>query len=272
MSLLYNPATKTQLDMLRVDTPHALLLTGEPGVGLGSVAREIAGKNLIHFLLPTSKDGEPDQKTGTIAVDRIRELYDMTKGKSSTDSFVVIDDADRMRESAQNAFLKLLEEPNPTTHFILTSHKPERLLPTILSRVQTVPVKRITAEQTESLLSQIHDPQKKKQLQFLAAGLPAELHRLMKDDAYFTMQSKLIRDAQALLGGDRWSRIKMVYEYASNREQALQLLEAAKLIIRHSLSSKPAPAIVMQADLLADTMARIEGMANVRLQLLRLVV
>ncbi len=45
-------------------------------------------------------------------------------------------DADLMRVEAANAFLKLLEEPTPQTVFILTTARPDRLLPTIASRCQ----------------------------------------------------------------------------------------------------------------------------------------
>lgn len=49
---------------------------------------------------------------------------------------VVMTDADLMRTEASNAFLKLLEEPTSQTVFILTTNRPDRLLPTILSRCQ----------------------------------------------------------------------------------------------------------------------------------------
>ena len=45
---------------------------------------------------------------------------------------VIMTDADLMRIEAANAFLKLLEEPGPQTVFILTTSRPDRLLPTIL--------------------------------------------------------------------------------------------------------------------------------------------
>ena len=48
----------------------------------------------------------------------------------------VVIDADLMRVEAANAFLKLLEEPTPQTVFLLTTARPDRLLPTIASRCQ----------------------------------------------------------------------------------------------------------------------------------------
>jgi DNA polymerase-3 subunit delta' len=51
---------------------------------------------------------------------------------------VVIDDAHTMTEQAQNALLKSLEEPPPTSHVFLVTPSPQTLLPTIRSRCQTL--------------------------------------------------------------------------------------------------------------------------------------
>ena len=47
---------------------------------------------------------------------------------------VVISDMDRMNQEAQNAFLKVLEEPHPYVNYIMTTGRIDTLLPTILSR------------------------------------------------------------------------------------------------------------------------------------------
>ena len=50
----------------------------------------------------------------------------------------IITDADALQTQAANAFLKLLEEPGPRTVFVLTTSRPDVLLPTILSRCQKI--------------------------------------------------------------------------------------------------------------------------------------
>ncbi|MCP4180673.1 MAG: hypothetical protein GY756_23170 [bacterium] len=50
----------------------------------------------------------------------------------------IIYDADRMMIQAQNAFLKTLEEPPKNSYFILVSENPSTLLPTVISRCQTI--------------------------------------------------------------------------------------------------------------------------------------
>ena len=71
-----------------------------------------------------------------ISVDQIRGLADFI-GMSAHQGgrrVVVIHPAETMNPNAANALLKNLEEPTPGLLFILVSHKPQQLLPTILSR------------------------------------------------------------------------------------------------------------------------------------------
>ncbi|MCL2609079.1 MAG: DNA polymerase III, partial [Treponema sp.] len=49
---------------------------------------------------------------------------------------LVIENADRMKEDARNALLKLLEEPPPSIHIVLSSVRKESLMQTILSRLR----------------------------------------------------------------------------------------------------------------------------------------
>lgn len=60
---------------------------------------------------------------------------------------VVLADVDLMHTSGSNAVLKLLEEPPPRTVFILTTTRPHRLLPTIVSRCQQVRFDKLSAEE-----------------------------------------------------------------------------------------------------------------------------
>src|SRR5262249_1635339 len=47
---------------------------------------------------------------------------------------VIVDDADAMVAPAQNALLKTLEEPPPSSIFVLVTSRPDVLLPTVRSR------------------------------------------------------------------------------------------------------------------------------------------
>lgn len=64
----------------------------------------------------------------------------------------IIEDADRMNNNTANAFLKTLEEPPPDTVIILTTSKPNSLLPTIISRCQRVAFNNLTNPTVENIL------------------------------------------------------------------------------------------------------------------------
>ncbi|HEU0266153.1 MAG TPA: AAA family ATPase, partial [Candidatus Saccharimonadaceae bacterium] len=127
MSLVLHPSLTQTIVELRRDLPQSLLLSGEKGAGLGTLARDLASQQLVQIVKPTDKDGVADELNGSISITEIRSLYESTRGKSKARRVIIIDDADRMTHSAQNAFLKLLEEPPELVHFILTAHSVEPL-------------------------------------------------------------------------------------------------------------------------------------------------
>ena len=76
-------------------------------------------------------------RTG-LKIDQVRQLVQELQGRpyEGRARAVVIDDAHRMTEQAQNALLKSLEEPPATSHVFLVTQAPQMLLTTIRSRCQ----------------------------------------------------------------------------------------------------------------------------------------
>jgi len=65
-----------------------------------------------------------------------------TAGKNNLRRFVIIEDADLLTDDAQNSLLQLLEEPPIDTMIILLIQNLQEILPTILSRLQIISVKK----------------------------------------------------------------------------------------------------------------------------------
>ena len=102
-----------------------------------SVSRQIASgasHNLLHLARPV------DEKSGkvksAITVDEVRRAGKFFSQTSGTGNWriVIVDPADDLNRSAANAILKILEEPPKQAMFLVLSHAPGKLLPTIRSR------------------------------------------------------------------------------------------------------------------------------------------
>ncbi len=161
-------AFRAALDAERLH--HAWLITGRQGIGKSLFARKAALRVLAQGQGPVARPGlevpeehkaarlvaagsHPDhaqlerlpKESGTelarsITIAQVRGLQRLFATTSTYSSWrtVVIDAADDLEPGGANALLKNLEEPPPSTVFLLVSHAPERLLPTIRSRCRVL--------------------------------------------------------------------------------------------------------------------------------------
>ena len=109
----------------------------------------------VDFTEITSEDDE-DNGTGTLKIDQFRKLKSGLGFGAHEGAFkiLLIANADRMTPQAANSVLKMLEEPPPGWLFFLTASDPTLVLPTVLSRVQTIRLRPFSAESLRKLLSE----------------------------------------------------------------------------------------------------------------------
>jgi DNA polymerase III delta prime subunit len=265
-----NPHNEELLEIIIEKMPQSLLITGESGVGLTTVAKYVAiSRGVTPILILPEKDEKVDPEKGVIGVDLMRRLYDDTRTKTPDQRIFIIDFAERMTIQAQNAFLKLLEEPGEGVYFILVSHSMSKLLPTILSRVENLEIRPITTDQSKLLLDSLEltDPKKREQLLYIADGLPAELTILAGDEDYFKKRSSMIRDARQLLNGSLYQKLLIANKYKDDRTQALRLLLDAENILVKSITANPKVDAIEHVDRLLETYQRLESNGNIRLSL-----
>jgi len=126
---------------------HAHLLTGAPPAELESLGRGLAA-NLLDAELEGHPDFfilRPESKSRRVSIAQVRQLEHSLSRRPHRAALKValILEAERMclpPAEAANAFLKTLEEPPDHSLLILTSDRPEQLLPTVRSRCLTFPI------------------------------------------------------------------------------------------------------------------------------------
>jgi len=106
----------------------------------------------------------------------------------------ILIDAEKMREEAANTFLKLLEEPPPQTVFLLTTNRPEQLLPTILSRCQQLRFDPLLPETIEQALVDREGmaPDEASMLSRMADGSYSRALELAENDALMTSRELVL--------------------------------------------------------------------------------
>lgn len=211
---LTQPAAWAALHAQRRRLPHAVLLSGQRGVGKLALAEAFAASLLCEastgdgracrqcpacnwlqqghhpdyrLLQPDAlnEDGEgeegarKDKASQQITIDQVRALDDfLVVGTHRAGlRIIVVNPAEAMNRSTANAILKTLEEPPPGTLFLLISNEPMRLLSTIRSRCQTVAVNLPAAADAVRELSEdgIADAERWLALAGGAPGVAAEL-------------------------------------------------------------------------------------------------
>ena len=166
------PAWQGLMDW-RSRLPHALLLSGRPGLGKGLLAQSFAQSLLCQAPLDTGmpcqacascgwfvqgnhpdfrlvqpdslapeSDEEPrkdKKKSSQIRIEQIRDLEGFLGVGTHRGGLriILLNPAEAMNTVTQNALLKSLEEPPPSTLFFLVSSHVQKLLPTVRSRCQT---------------------------------------------------------------------------------------------------------------------------------------
>ena len=156
--------------------PSAILLHGPRGIGKASVAFTVAQRLLTangdesaeRVAAQIASGAHPNVRVLRIApkekgagfesairVERVRALIDslhQTRGRSGY-RVCVVDSIDDCNASSTNAMLKILEEPPAETVFILISHRPGSLLPTIRSRCRAYAMRGIADADVRAVLA-----------------------------------------------------------------------------------------------------------------------
>ncbi len=142
------------------------------------------------------KETKDRSKQALISVQDIHRVIESTAFTAEENKYkiIIIWMPELMPPASANKLLKTLEEPPPQTLFMLVSYNPEKLLPTIISRLQQIPVPIFTDEQVSTYLINHFSLQKEKadDIAFIAEGNINKAIQLIENiENYYTLLNDL---------------------------------------------------------------------------------
>jgi DNA polymerase III gamma/tau subunit len=170
----------------------------------------------------------PQPEKSAYSVEEIRKIHGLTRAKQLSPMIIQINNAENLSEPSQNAFLKLLEEPNTNISFLLHATEISKILPTIKSRAQI----------------------------YYHASPPSP------------PTPRITALAKKLITADQPTLIKLSQDLAKDRETTLSVISAAISIITAAHQKSPTPKFTTKLEKLLTLHANITANGHIRLQIL----
>lgn len=229
--------------------PHAILLEGDKGTGRHTLMRFLSGAAVCGGENPpcgvcrgchlaqigthpdiTVTAPEDGKKNITVAQIRALRLEAYVKPHMADRRVFVIDKADSMNEQAQNALLKVLEEPPGDIIFILIAESAAALLDTIISRctvLSLVPPEMPDAVRYLVNNTEYSEEQIKEALKATGGNIGAAKEALAGGGT--AAQSAAKRFSELLISGNEAEMLKITAQFEKSRVLADEFLKELKL-------------------------------------------
>lgn len=232
-----------QQHITRGQQRHAYLISGPQGVGRRTLALRFAQAiNCQESDVPGLACGacrtcrqieamqhadlwviKPEEDAASIKVEQVRELQRFLSlaPYESPYRIALLLDFQTATASAQNAFLKTLEEPNPRVILLVTTDEPDNLLPTVVSRCELLRLRPMAPEALADILSsQAGITAEQAQLiAHISGGRPGYALRMIQDADLLSTRSQWISDLFTLLDTNQRDRLAYSEQCSKKRDR-----------------------------------------------------
>jgi DNA polymerase-3 subunit delta' len=240
--------------------PPTLLFAGASGIGKFVVAKAVA--SALNCLAPVQNEHglpwdacgtcrsctridrdvhvdvlamQPDERA-SIKIEVVRDALERTAFRpfEGRRRVVIIRDADTLEVASQNALLKSLEEPPPTTVFLLTTAVPGALLPTVRSRCMRLQFGRLTEREVADVLVRDYDVSESEALASaaLADGRVGQALALSSTDVAVLRETALLMLRQGAAGNAAQSRLQAAAVLSAGGSKKERPREDIALVLR----------------------------------------
>lgn len=226
---------------------QAYLFSGPEHLGKFSVALEFArkitgGENQkinpdIIIIAPEIEEKKGIKKEKDIKVEKIREI-EKELGLSAyfgKYKVVIIDSANRLTISAQNALLKTLEEPQKKCIIMLISHNQEKILPTIKSRCL---IKKFSLVNELEIKAIISDKKNQDKILFWSLNCPGLAMILQEEKGELEKRIESRKDLELILENNLSERFKFCENLSKDTDELVRELNFWSVMLRRNMLEK----------------------------------
>jgi DNA polymerase-3 subunit delta' len=246
--------------MIRGRAPHAVLLVGPGSVGKTTLAMDLAAGLLCQAADPESRPCRACRSCRMLASGNHPDLHRLAPegpggqvriGKSENPEpgtvrhlisevallaveggarVAIVEQAHRLNDDAQNALLKLLEEPPAGVVLILCADDEECLLPTVRSRCVRVRLGSVPVRQVETWLVELGlaDAPRAARLAHLAAGRPGLALAYARSDSADRIRGEIGRGFLDMLSFGRQRRLATIRDSLKSAMALQDALESGR--------------------------------------------
>lgn len=243
--ILIHPTSQKQIQSFILHPSHAVLFLGPEGIGKRTLSDFLAcqllelpsSEALTTYPYITYITPEKD----SISIEAVRDLQHFTKlkipgSKTAAWRLIAIEHTELLTPEAQNAILKLLEEPPQDTIFLLSATTEQALLPTIQSRVQHISILQPAHQDVQAYFANLgYNTAKIQQAYLLSGGLPGLMTSLLSENEEHPL-TKSVEQARAILRATTFERLSMVDTLAKDKTDTLCLFFVLQQMARAALT------------------------------------